>query len=407
MYVVGSPIYQTCQHVYTAVTRGVRQVIVINDPKNLETAVKTKPFARKTKLQQFLGLDLKKPVSDEAEGDEEEDTVSPSTADETSECLPKNDDEFCSRNLDLDYLPLGFQSASQFLASSASSVDSLRSSHVPEGADSSSSAEASKTWEHVFKEDDDDEILAWALEVEPDVQTVPSDTQRLPRTEYAVGSKPHDSDFHISRSNLKIKQEKRDLSECLASETSHPVGEDVSDHGVVSSSNLAAEGNSLRVKSETPDRSVDDSCDRFFGSLHDLTRSAAISSSPSVNQGLQCSNTTSVTQGNSPKTCLKTPIVCSTFPAPPQTPTSRKRTPSSSVTCLFNSAPRKSVPPRSAPFRKSGGTPAKGRRRSFTANYNSQCSVCMDPIFAGLHEITHLESGSVKSWVHLECTLSK
>lgn len=418
VYVVGSPIYQTCQHVYTAVTRGVRQVIVINNPRNLEAAVKMKPFARKTKLQQFLRSDLEKPVSDEADGDLEEDVVFPSTVTGTSECLASNDDDdvFCSRNLDLDHPPLGFQTASQFLASSASGGDSLSSGQGLDRADSSCNAEDSEIWENVFKEDDDEEILAWALEVEPDVQTVPSDAQLLPRAECPLDSNPHDSvfdntcgagDFHISRNNLKTKQEKRDVAECLASETSDAVGEGVSDHGFVSSGDFTAERNSLRVKSERPDCLVDDSSDQFFGSLHDLTRSAAISSFPLIDQGLQWTNIASVTKGNSPKTCSTIPSECSTFPTPPQTPTSRKRSSSSSTTRLSNSAPRKSLPQRSTPFRKSGGTPAKGRRRSFTAKYDTHCIVCRGPIFAGLHQITHLESGLAKSWVHQECTLSK
>ena len=418
MYVVGSPIYQTCQHVYTAVTRGVRQVIVINDPRNLEAAVKTKPFARKTKLQQFLRLDLEKPVSDGADGDEEEDTVFPSTADEQSGCLASNDDDdvFCSRNLDLDHPPLGFQTSSQFLANSASGGDSLSSSQGTDGADSSYNAKGSEIWENVFKEDDDEEILAWALEVEPDIQTAPSDAQLLPRADCAVNSNPHDSvfentcaaeDFHISRSNLKIKQEKRDVAECLASETPDAVGEGVSDNGFVSSGDFTPERRPSRVKSERPDCLVDDSSDQLFGSLHDLTRSATILSSSSVEQGLQWTNIASVTKGNSPKTCPRTPSKCSTFPTPPQTPTSRKRSSSSSTTRLSNSAPAKSVPQRSTPLRKSGGTPPKGRRRSFTAKYDTRCIVCRGPIVAGLHQITHLESGSAKSWVHQECIVSK
>ncbi|XP_068698173.1 DNA helicase B-like isoform X2 [Montipora foliosa] len=64
VYVVGRPgFYQTCQHVYTAVTRGVRQVIIISNPGHLEEVVKRKPFPRKTRLQQYLADDLLKPVT--------------------------------------------------------------------------------------------------------------------------------------------------------------------------------------------------------------------------------------------------------------------------------------------------------------------------------------------------------
>lgn len=51
VYVVGSPFNQNWQHVYTAVTRGVQGVIIINDPKNLEKAIKSRPVPRKTKLK--------------------------------------------------------------------------------------------------------------------------------------------------------------------------------------------------------------------------------------------------------------------------------------------------------------------------------------------------------------------
>ena len=199
---VGSPIYQTCQHVYTAVTRGVRQVIVVNDPENLEAAVKLKPFSRNTKLQQFLTADLKKPsasVSDEAEMDEEDALVS------------------------------------------------------------------------------------------------------------------------------------------------------------------------------------------------------------SVNQGSPSPNSASTVGYNSPKTCPKRFSETSAFPTPPQTPPGIQTTPSTSAKQLSNTFPRKSHHPRSTPFRKSGGTPAKGRRRSLKARYDAWCNVCRNPIRAGVDEITHMESASNTSWVHQKC----
>ena len=51
MYVVGSPGCQTWQHVYTAVTRGVCQVLIINNPSSLFRAIKSSPVTRQTKLQ--------------------------------------------------------------------------------------------------------------------------------------------------------------------------------------------------------------------------------------------------------------------------------------------------------------------------------------------------------------------
>lgn len=51
VYVVGSPAYQTWQHVYTAVTRGVCQVLIINNHSSLVKAIKSSPVRRQTKLQ--------------------------------------------------------------------------------------------------------------------------------------------------------------------------------------------------------------------------------------------------------------------------------------------------------------------------------------------------------------------
>ena len=54
VYVVGSPAYQNWQHVYTAVTRGVRQVLIINNPGSLFKAIKSLPVRRQTKLQEDM-----------------------------------------------------------------------------------------------------------------------------------------------------------------------------------------------------------------------------------------------------------------------------------------------------------------------------------------------------------------
>ena len=54
MYVVGSPGYQNWQHVYTAVTRGVRQVLIINNPGSLIKSIKSLPVTRQTKLQEDM-----------------------------------------------------------------------------------------------------------------------------------------------------------------------------------------------------------------------------------------------------------------------------------------------------------------------------------------------------------------
>lgn len=60
VYVLGSPSFQNWQHVYTAVTRGVRQVIMVYDPDHLRKVVTvSKPKERHTKLKELLSKEIK------------------------------------------------------------------------------------------------------------------------------------------------------------------------------------------------------------------------------------------------------------------------------------------------------------------------------------------------------------
>ena len=54
VYVVGSPMYQTWQHVYTAVTRGRKKVILITTDEALRGAINRKPYRRFTGLRNNL-----------------------------------------------------------------------------------------------------------------------------------------------------------------------------------------------------------------------------------------------------------------------------------------------------------------------------------------------------------------
>lgn len=55
MYVVGRQSrYQNWQHVYTAVTRGVKQVIIVHNPSSLSHAVMRLPVKRQTKLKEDI-----------------------------------------------------------------------------------------------------------------------------------------------------------------------------------------------------------------------------------------------------------------------------------------------------------------------------------------------------------------
>jgi len=414
VYVVGSPIYQTCQHVYTAVTRGVRQVIVVHDSKNLEVAVNAKPFARSTKLQQFLTYDLRKPVSDEA--DESEENVA--TLDEKSERHGSDvDDVIYSQSLGDDYSASGFQTASQFFSRSAS-CDLLSASQGLEITDSPCNSSADEIWEDVFKEEDDEEVLAWALEVEQDVQKGSTNPPFLPSTECidhcksqgaGLGNTSATEDFHISRSNLKIKQERRERH---LEERSAAVTEGNRAHGFVGSGDIFTEWNTPTVKSEKPDDEKPNVLDvqsheEFSRSPGDLTCSVINSLAYTVSQGSPLTDLALAVEYNSPKTCSKKSPEISTFPTPPQTPPNIQRTASASAKNFSNTFPRKSYPPSSASFRNSGRIPFKGRRKSFTARYDTRCNVCSGPIRAGVDEITHLECGSSKSWVHQKCIQCK
>ncbi|XP_068670444.1 DNA helicase B-like isoform X2 [Montipora foliosa] len=395
VYVVGSPMYQSCQHVYTAITRGIRQVIVINDPKHLEQAVRTKPFARKTRLHRYLAEDLRKPVCDDPEEDAGEGTCSTDLEKTSADA-----GVFLTQTPDLAHSSCGFQTASQLLCSGAY-CEALRFNQSQELFESpQSAANASDTWEDAFKDDNDDEILAWAFEAESHVQPLPSKRQ--------CSSSPHDrglgsastaGDFYISRSNLKTKKEKRDEADYPGEGASDSLIEGSGTRGLVSSGNLVG----ARVMSDKTRVPLSDSCNQFFGCLSFLAHNATGSSRSSVNQWSPLTDSANPAGCISPKSCLKMPPACFTFPTPPQTPTSTKRTPAGSAKYQFNSVPRKSNPPRASPVRKYGGSPSKGRRKSFTAQYDSMCSLCRGPIYAKRDEITHLENGTTMSWVHQNC----
>ena len=380
-------------------------MIVINNPKNLEAAVKTKPFLRKTKLKRFLTSDLQKPVSDE-EGETQEFAPSSSDVDETREVLGSIDNnEFCKQNLDQSHYFSGFQTASELFAGS-SAADSPSFSHGLENADSSSCAETSEAWQDVFKEEDDEEMLAWALDVESNVNTSATPTERTHRDKpdkKGVGDTNVAEDFHVSRRNLNIKKEKQNRAECLVDETSQSaVHGVVSNHGYVTSSDFNSESNSVMVKSVKPDAGAAHLGDDLY-SLNDLTCGAIIPFSPSVFQGSPSPDRVGVVGCHSPNM----PSGCSVLFTPPQTPTGVKLTCPSLTKGLLDSAPRKRNTPGSSASRKSGGTIAKSRRRSFTAKYDGLCDVCKGPIRRLVDEITHLQSGATKSWVHQKCIKSK
>ncbi len=418
VYVLGSPIYQDWQHVYTAVTRGVRQVIVVHDPNHLKQVVmKNRPHQRWTRLTKFLTDGLaKSPVSDEAESDPEADILTPSASDLT--LCPGHDEEddvFHSPSLDTQCSSFGHPATSE-------SLEVAPSCNASTGINNPSNY---KTWEDEFKDECDDEVLAWALEssqqVNQEVNTSYPDPQRLSLTGYADNYKPsgnatkgsskyplertcpHNNaitggDFQIARSNLNIKKESRYTVECGMEESSYSSVVLDGDQSEVLSDNFLASRNGVRLKNEKQDETERDMLEcsngQFSGSLSALAFCGIDTFSSTVHQGSLVPN--------SPKTCSRRFSESSGFPTPPQTPPNAIKSSALSSNPQSNTFPRKSVSQRTQ-LRKSGGTPAKSRRRSFTARYNTWCGLCKNSISAGVDEITHLNNGSTSSWVHQKC----
>jgi len=275
--------------VYTAVTRGVRQVIIIHDPKHLETAVKTKPFSRNTKLQKFLTSDLEKPpVSNEADSDVEED-VTTSPANDVSSIFSESDnhsDVFSSQHL-------------------SSNGDVTCTGDLQKGDGCGRRTRESPFWKDELKEEGDNEILAWALEVES------SQTQRS--TCNTTGS-----EYHISRNNLRIKQERRELLGCQITQVVQSGVEDMGDQTFVDSGNSFDDRIIPALRSENlgkqePD-AVTSPCSLPAESLTGHALSGTNTLSSAANQLSPAVNSCSVFQGN--KSCP----VSSAFPSPPQPP---------------------------------------------------------------------------------------
>ena len=275
---------------YTAVTRGVRQVIIIHHPRHLETAVKTKPFSRNTKLQRFLTSDLEKPpVSNEADSDVEED-VTTSPANDVSSIFSESDDHsdvFSSQHL-------------------SSNGDVSCMGDLQKGDGCGSRTCESPFWKDEVKEEEDNEILAWALEVES------SQTQRS--TCNTTGGET----YHISRNNLRIKQERRNFLGCQIRQVVQSGVEDMGDQTFVDSGNSFDDRIIPALRSENFRKEEADAvtspCSLPSDSLTGHALSGTNTLSLAANQLSPAVNSCSVFQGNG--SCP----VSSAFPSPPQTP---------------------------------------------------------------------------------------
>ena len=394
-------------------------MIVVHDPNHLKKVVmENPPFQRRTKPKKFLEADLKKPsTTDDEDNNPETDTLISSASAGDNE----DDDAFHSPNFGTRYSP-------RSLSASSASLDMTRSSYHTAASSTNTSKE--EAWEDELQDEGDDEILAWALESSQqgtqEVSTSCPDPQGLNSTELAsnnqssknvvkecseylfesTGSRDNSTasvDFHVARNNLDIKKERRYSEECAVQETSHPSAVFEGNQSSVTADDFLGARNNLRVKNEQQDRAETGmagcSNGQFRESLVDLISSRINAFSGTFHQRSPVTNSTTGLD-ISPKARPKRFSEKSICLTPPQTPPN-KATPFS-PRHLSNTFPRKSSSQRT-PSSTYTRTSAKSRRRSFTARFDSVCKLCKSPIIAGIDEITHLDSGSAKSWVHQKC----
>ena len=401
-------------------------MIVVHDPNHLKRVVMiNKPFQRKTKLGEFLSKNLStSSISVDEETDWETDILigSPSASAGDNE----NEDVVQSQSCGTGYSPFG-------RPASCTSLEMTDSSY--HAAASSTNASKEEAWEDELQDEGDNEVLTWALESSQqgtqEVSTSCSDPQGSNSTELADnyqlsknvvkesseylfestgshGNRITAVDFHVARNNLNIRKERRHLEECGMQEDFHSLAKCEGNQSPVLSDDFLGSRNGVRVKNEQQDKGetgvVECSNGQFLGSPADLIRSRINSFSGTSHQRLSVTDSTSVLDNNSPKVRSRRFSETSIFSTPPQTPPNIRKAAPFLSRHLSNTFPRKSSSQRTPSSTFTG--PAKRRRRSLIARFDSMCKLCNSPIISGLHEITQLDSGSVKSWVHKKCVHS-
>ena len=189
--------YQNWQHVYTAVTRGIRQVIVIREPNKLEAAVKSAPFKRKTKLAKFLQCNLQSAAS--LESDEEEENLGNGVQSQFSTTNSP------SQSVDSGEISVGF-----------GAVSDLDATHTGPLSDCLLQADVDEHRRREVYDAPQDEVFAWPLESNSPLLGLDSE-DAIPAFS-AVTSHLHpgtsgagivEDDFLIRRKNLTVKRERR------------------------------------------------------------------------------------------------------------------------------------------------------------------------------------------------------
>ena len=370
VYVVGLPYYQNCQHVYTAVTRGIRQVIVIYHPSHLQRVIATPPDKRQTKLKEDLSDKLEYGMicwSDEGDdcldngsGITVQDSGGPEVAPACSvtECNSETEvqsvgeDLICWSDEDDDCLDDGSGITVQDSGGPACSV-----------TECNSETEVQSSGEDLFCWSDEDDDCwddgSWitaqdsgASEAAPacSVTECNSETGVQSSRESCTAEQNHPSsiepsyDFCISRENLRLKKMKQDQEQqcgTTASSTANYIS-------VQSHQQLTAD----------PVR-VDD-----FQSPGQKRKYPEL-----VNAG--------------------------DYLTPPQTPPSLKNLPSS-LSCVSPLRQSSSQTPAEAVVSRPLLSPRKH------AEFPSWCRVCKRSIHKG-DDITHFYEGSIKRWIHFGC----
>ena len=375
VYVVGLPYYQNCQHVYTAVTRGIRQVIIIYHPSHLQRAIATPPDKRQTKLKEDLSDKLEYGMicwSDEGDdclddgsgitvqdsgGSEEAPACSVTECNSKTEEQSSGEDLVCWSDEGDDCLDDG----SGITAQDSGGSEVTPACSVTEC--NSKTEEQSSGEDLVCWSDEDDDCLddgsgitaqdSGGSEVTPacSVTECNSKTEERSSGESCTGEQNHPSttelsnDFCISRKNLRLKKMKQDQEQQRGT-------------------TVSSTANYISVESHQ--------------------------------QLLQTANPIRVGDFQSPGQKRKYPELMNAqdFLTPPQTPPSLKNLPSS-LSCVSPLGQRSSQTPEAVVSQ-----PSSSPRKQ--AEYPSWCRVCRRSVHKG-DDITYFYEGSIKRWIHLGC----
>ena len=345
---LGRQCYQNWQHVYTAVTRGVRQVIILHNPSSLRQAVTRLPVTRKTKLKEDMVQALR---------------------------YERQPDEYNRLNNNT-------QIASE-------------SGVCYKNAPASRPVDAMETTPAFSGSEVDGKGQAWLSEKSPSLY------------ESRLNATSSSNDFCISGENVKFKQrrqeqvDQRHLPASSGNGTSYELAVHPYEKVLVNPSEVSG------LHSPDHEREYPDST--IF--LSPSERQGALEVNGVQNPGHKRKNTESTVLLSPPKRQIALEASGSKSPgdkrkhaessillSPPQTPPHFRQ-----LSLSLSSV---------SPLRQTSRETQKAAdkmptRNAFTAQYDGRCKVCQDPIRKGEDQITVVRKpGSNKSWIHERCSTS-